>query len=189
MATTYHDRLLEVLNSNKNRIDHGVSELSNEIIDAGRQERNVWLIGNGGSASTAEHFEIDLAFVRHGGLSKIPLVSSLTSNSAVVTAIANDVSYEELFTVLLKRRAERGDLLISISASGNSKNVVNAITQARIQGLSTFSLLGFDGGQAEAISEKSLVVRTNLGEYGIVEDIHLSICHAVSQAIQVDFGR
>lgn len=188
MATTYHERLLEVLISNKSRIDNGVSELSNEIIDAGRQGRSVWVIGNGGSASTAEHFEIDLAFARHSGSSKLPLVISLTSNSAVVTAIANDISYDELFALLLKRRARKRDLLISISASGNSRNIVNAINQAQTQGLSTFSLLGFDGGQAEVISEKSLVVRTNLGEYGIVEDVHLSICHAVSAAIQVNFG-
>lgn len=186
-ATSYHKRLLEVLNSNKSSIDQGVSELSKEIIDTGRRGRNVWLIGNGGSASTAEHFEIDLTFVRQELRFDLPLVSSLTSNSAVVTAASNDISYEDLFKVLLKKKAKKGDLLISISASGNSNNIINAITYARTQGISTFSLLGFDGGKATSISDQSVVVQTDLGEYGIVEDVHLSICHAVSLAIQKEF--
>lgn len=182
-AITYHKRLLEVLNFNKSAIDFGVSELSEEIIKKGRQGRSVWLIGNGGSASTAEHFEIDLAFIRNEGLTGLPLVSSLTSNSAVVTAVANDISYENLYKVLLKRKAKSNDLLISISASGNSLNIIKAIVQARELGITTFSLLGFDGGQVKNLSEKSIVVSSEVGEYGIVEDIHLSIFHAVSANI------
>jgi len=182
-VTTYHDRLIDIINSNKNLIDEGIDVLVNEIILRGRHRKNVWLIGNGGSASTVEHFETDLAFIRHNNLRELPTITALTSNSALVTATSNDISYEDMFRVLLERKAKEGDLLIIISASGNSKNLINAIHYSEKLGVATFSLLGFDGGEAKEISDNYIVVHTNDGEYGIVEDIHLSICHAVSANI------
>lgn len=180
---SYHDRLKEVISSNKLRIDTGIDLLVREILSRRTPRKNIWLIGNGGSASNAEHFETDISFIRHDEISELPMVSALTSNSALVTAASNDTSYEDIFKVLIKRKARKGDLLVSISASGNSQNVVNGILQAKIQGVTTFSLLGFDGGKAKFISDQSLVVSTNFGEYGIVEDVHLSILHAVSVGI------
>lgn len=182
--TTYHDRLIDVINSNKNRIDKGIDVLVDEIIFRGRHSKNVWLMGNGGSASTVEHFETDLAFIRHSNLRELPTVTALTSNSALVTATSNDISYEDVFRVLLERKAKEGDLLIIVSASGNSKNLINAIHLSEKLGVATFSLLGFDGGKVKEISGNSIIVHTNDGEYGIVEDIHLSICHAVSAKIR-----
>ena len=132
------------------------------LISRRKQRRNIWIIGNGGSASNAEHFETDTSFIRHEEISEPPLVTALTSNSALVTAVSNDISYEDLFRVLIKRKATKGDLLVSISASGNSQNVINGILQAKIQGVTTFSLLGFDGGKAKMISDKSLVISTNI---------------------------
>ena len=181
--TTYHDRLIDVVTSNKNRIDEGIDVLVDEIISRGRQKKNVWLIGNGGSASTVEHFETDLAFIRHTNFRELPMITALTSNSALLTATSNDVSYEDMFRVLLERKAREGDLLVIVSASGNSKNLINAIHHSKRLGVATFSLLGFGGGKAREISDNSLVVFTNAGEYGIVEDIHLSICHATSNKI------
>lgn len=176
----YHERLIEVIQHNANAIAVGIKILSNEIFEAIKRGNNVWLIGNGGSASTAEHFETDLAFVRHNNLRSYPTVTALTANSSLVTATSNDISYEDLFGVIVARRGKSDDILITISASGNSPNILNAILRAKSQRLRTFSLLGFDGGQASKISDNSIVVLTQSGEYGIVEDIHLSICHAVS---------
>jgi len=176
----YHERLVEVIQQNANSIADGIRILSNEIFEAIERGNNVWIIGNGGSASTAEHFETDLAFVRHNNLSSYPTVTALTANSSLVTATSNDISYEDLFGVIVARRGKSDDILIAISASGNSPNILNALLQAKSQRLRTFSLLGFDGGQASKISDNSIVVLTQSGEYGIVEDIHLSICHAIS---------
>jgi D-sedoheptulose 7-phosphate isomerase len=179
----YHERLIEVIQQNANAIAVGIKILSNEIFEAIKRGNNVWIIGNGGSASTAEHFETDLAFVRHNNLSIYPTVTALTANSSLVTATSNDISYEDLFGVIVARRGKSDDILLTISASGNSPNILNALLRGKSQRLRTFSLLGFDGGQASKISDKSIVVLTQSGEYGIVEDIHLSICHAVSMEL------
>ena len=181
--TSYFNRLISTLEKNISCLEEAANFISDEIIRIGAQRSNVWLIGNGGSASTAEHFETDLAFIRHDFKNLAP-VSSLTSNSALITAAANDVSYDDIFKVILQRKIKEGDLLISISASGNSKNILKAIEFARSEGVRTVSILGFDGGRAKEISDFAIVVNTDIGDYGITEDIHLSICHAASAAIQ-----
>jgi len=180
---SYFTRLISTLQKNKDSLEEAINVISGEILKIGIKKNNVWLIGNGGSASTTEHFETDLAFIRYD-FQNLAQVSSLTSNSALITAAANDVSYDDIFRVILKRKIKRGDLLISISASGNSKNILNAIELARSEGVKTISILGFNGGRAKEISDWAVVVNTDLGDYGVTEDIHLSICHAVSEAIK-----
>ena len=179
----YFERLSLVLKSNRDSITHGIDVLSGRILEVSGRRSNVWIIGNGGSASTAEHLETDLSFIRYNIDSKAPIVNSLTANSALLTAISNDIDYASVFSTILKKKSSQGDLLISISASGNSENILQAIVFARKHGLTTFSLLGFDGGQAKDLSDDSIVVMTEKGEYGIVEDLHLMICHAVSETI------
>lgn len=179
--TSYFQRLITVIEENQHSIEQGVELLVSEILSAGEKGNSVWLVGNGGSASTAEHFETDLAFIRHKV--RLPSVSALTSNSALMTAAANDTSYEDAFSVILQKKARQGDLLVLISASGNSKNILNAISYAKGNDILTISILGFDGGLARDLSDYSVVVRTAIGEYGITEDVHLSICHAASLSI------
>jgi len=177
---SYHMRLMEVLLANEQSIDSGIQRLLEMVLEVSGRKGSVWVIGNGGSASTAEHFETDMSYVRHQSIDVFCGVTALSSNSSLVSATANDTSYNDLYRILLKRKAKSGDLLISISASGNSPNIIGAIQEAKVMGVKTFSLLGFDGGRVLEISDYSLVVKTNLGEYGVVEDIHLSICHAVA---------
>lgn len=179
----YFERLSLVLQSNRNSITRGIEGLAGKILEVSERRRNVWIIGNGGSASTAEHFETDLSFIRYNIDNKVPVVNSLTANSALLTAISNDIDYASVFSTILKKKSSQGDFLISISASGNSKNILEAIEFARKHGLTTFSLLGFDGGHAKNLSDDSIVVLTEKDEYGIVEDLHLMICHAVSETI------
>lgn len=148
------------------------------------QRQFIWLLGNGGSASTVEHFETDLAFLRiKNTKATLPYVSAITSNSALVTAAANDISYDEVFKTILMRRVKTGDVLICVSASGNSENLIRAVEFAKQVGIFTFSLLGFDGGALKNLSDEVIHIVSPIGEYGIVEDVHLSIFHAVSAEI------
>ena len=144
---------------------------------------HVFYIGNGGSAATASHYVNDLvmAYMR---TNRVVRVSSLTDNPALVTGIANDYSFEEVFEHQLRALAQPGDLVIAISASGNSPNLVRAIEYARSVGLTTAAVLGFDGGKLKGIADVVVHVHTELGDYGPAEDAHLVINHAVAGAIR-----
>lgn len=144
---------------------------------------SIWIIGNGGSASTAEHFETDLSFIRKGDSFPKSRVSALSSNSALISAIANDIGYKNIFSHQLFRKADAEDLCILISASGNSENLINAALACKEIGLKTIGLLGFDGGKLAGLVDSSIIVRTEIGKYGPVEDVHLAICHAVSELV------
>jgi len=150
------------------------------ILDTVKKNKSIWLIGNGGSASTAEHFEIDLMYIK----TKIDLglirSTALTSNSSVTTAIANDLGYRYIFSAQLERKAAEGDLCILISASGNSENLIEAVKVCRLKKVKTLALLGFNGGELLTLVDLSLHIKTEIGTYGVVEDIHLSICHQIS---------
>ena len=153
------------------------------ILDCISNKNSIWILGNGGSASTAEHFETDLSFVRYD---KKPLkinASALTSNSSLITAISNDIGFEKIFSHQLQRKASKGDLCIVISASGNSLNLINGVKVAKLMGLTSIGLLGFDGGELAGQVDFSIIVKTEIGKYGPVEDAHLAICHAISQEL------
>jgi D-sedoheptulose 7-phosphate isomerase len=153
------------------------------ILDCISNKNSIWILGNGGSASTAEHFETDLSFVRYD---KKPLkinASALTSNSSLITAISNDIGFEKIFSHQLQRKASKGDLCIVISASGNSLNLINGVKVAKLMGLTSIGLLGVDGGELAGQVDFSIIVKTEIGKYGPVEDAHLAICHAISQEL------
>lgn len=156
-----------------------------EIIDKVRKNSKIlYIAGNGGSASTASHFAADLGV---GSLARANPVKaiSLCDNLSVITAISNDFEYELIFEKQLKLLGEAGDLLIVISASGNSKNLVQAIKVAQAMGITIFSLTGFDGGKVKKItSDNNIHIPTSIGEYGLVEDTHLAICHVVTECIR-----
>lgn len=180
IESSYHDRLLKILRDNFEIINHGTRVIAESLLECRISKGSVWLIGNGGSASTAEHFETDLSFLKQNKEKTFLNVNALSSNSSIITAAANDISFELVYKTILERRAKRGDLLICISASGNSPNILESIAFAKGIGVKTISLLGFDGGSAARMSDESILVRTQIGDYGIAEDIHLSICHAAS---------
>ncbi len=154
-------------------------ELIEVTVTAGAQ---VFFIGNGGSAATASHYVNDLvmAYVR---TNRVARVSSLTDNPALVTGIANDYSFDQVFEHQLRALAQPGDLVIAISASGNSPNLVRAMEYARSVGLTTAAVLGFDGGKLKGIADAVVHVHSELGDYGPAEDAHLVINHAVAAAI------
>lgn len=158
-----------------------IKEAADAIFEIISKRNSIWIFGNGGSASTAEHFETDLTFIKHESKNLKIKASSLTGNSALITAIANDIGFDKIFSHQLQRKATEGDLCIMISASGKSQNLINAAKTAKQIGLKTIGLLGFDGGDLAKQVDFSIIVNTEIGKYGPVEDVHLAICHAISQ--------
>jgi D-sedoheptulose 7-phosphate isomerase len=165
------------------RVDVGqVAALLGELERAYREDRQVFIAGNGGSAATASHMACDLAKTILGrtpdpGIRRFR-VMSLTDNVPLITAIANDLGYEHVFTEQLVVFARPGDLLLVISASGSSPNIVGAVRMARERGLRTAGLLGFDGGEALPLLDTPVLVPDF--SYGFVEDLHMVFDHLVT---------
>jgi D-sedoheptulose 7-phosphate isomerase len=145
-----------------------------------QDDRQMYIIGNGGSAATASHMACDLAKNVYPAASYVRRfrVTSLTDNVAIITAVANDCGYERIFSEQLTNLLQKDDLVVAISASGNSPNVVDALTLARARGARTAALLGFDGGVVKDMVDVALVVRSR--DYGHVEDLHLVLNHLVA---------
>lgn len=151
-----------------------------EILLCARERgSNIFFIGNGGSAATASHFANDIA-IGSKSWQKPFRALSLTDNVAVLTAIANDDGYEEIFVQQLRVHMVPGDVVVAISASGNSPNVVRAIEYAKVNGGTTVAVTGFDGGKLKTSSNVHVHVPTAHGEYGPVEDIHILLDHLVT---------
>lgn len=146
------------------------------------RDATVFSCGNGGSASIANHLQCDhVKGIRNGtGLSN--KVVSLSTNVELVTAIANDIGYDAVFEYQLQSHARHGDVLVAVSSSGRSPNVVRAIEWANASGMETVALTGFEGGPASAAATVSLYVRSS--NYGIVEDAHQSCVHLLAQYIR-----
>ncbi|HLO33933.1 MAG TPA: SIS domain-containing protein [Anaerolineales bacterium] len=142
----------------------------------------VFIMGNGGSASTASHFVCDLAknTRREGQLHF--RVMGLTDNMAIFSAYANDEGYENVFSQQLENLINPGDLVVAISASGNSKNVLNAIAEAQKHQATTIGFTGFDGGRLGQMVDINIHVKSNIIEH--VEDIHLMLEHMIVKIIK-----
>ncbi len=159
-----------------------LNALGETLFRAYRNNKQVFILGNGGSSSTASHMAADLAKNTIGPNMKRFRIVSLNDNAAIVTALANDLGYEHVFSEQLTNLVQAGDVLIVVSASGNSPNVLNAMRYARSRSAEVVGLLGFSGGAAAALSDIPLVVPSD--HYGVIEDIHLIINH-----ILVDYFR
>jgi D-sedoheptulose 7-phosphate isomerase len=143
--------------------------------EAHRHGRQVFIAGNGGSAATASHMANDLMWgITRGGVRPMKAIS-LPDNVALSTAIANDVGYDSVFSVQLEALARPQDLLIAITGSGNSPNILRALTTARRLGLTTIGLLGMDGGKAREMVDVAVVVPSH--DYGPIEDVHMILDH------------
>ena len=153
------------------------------IYQAWERERFVFIFGNGGSGTTASHFSEDLgkSTLRTEDLkdeSKKRLkVLSLTDNLGWIMAVGNDVSYDQIFVQQLMNYGGAGDLVVAISGSGNSPNVLNAVDWANRHGLITFGLTGYNGGKLKQMQQLGLHV--DLNDMGMVESIHLCLFHWV----------
>jgi D-sedoheptulose 7-phosphate isomerase len=152
-----------------------VERLSLEIERCEKEGKTIWVMGNGGSAATASHLATDLsktAYVK--GRKRIKCVC-LNDNAAYMTAIGNDLSFDSIFSEQLEGLVGHGDLVILITGSGNSPNLLAAADAAKKNGAVTASLLGFDGGKLKGKSDFYVLVDSD--QYGVIEDFHMSVGH------------
>lgn len=147
-----------------------------------KKKRTLFVCGNGGSAAIANHFVCDyLKYIRTFTDIK-PNIISLSTNVETITAISNDFTYDDIFSYQLDSLASKGDTLLAISSSGNSKNIVKVINLANKIGLSTISFTGFGGGTAHRKSKFG--IKFNSCNYGVVEDMHHTLMHLICQFIR-----
>ncbi len=154
-----------------------IGEFIELVLQCRDNGRSLFFIGNGGSAATASHFANDIAI---GTLAEDPPIRalSLTDNSAVMTAIANDFGYDFVFSKQVEKLMKEKDVLVCISASGNSPNILKAAHLAKEKfGASIVSITGFDGGALKALGDIQIHIPTEKGEYGPVEDLHMIVDH------------
>ncbi|MBI4345226.1 MAG: SIS domain-containing protein [Elusimicrobia bacterium] len=174
-ARWYRDRTLEQWSA----LDvEGVGRLAAWIVESEKKGRTVYVMGNGGSAATASHIATDLSKTAHvAGRPPIKCVS-LADNVPFITAIGNDLSFDDIFSRQLENLLGAGDVVLLISGSGNSPNLLKAAALARSRGAKTAALLGFDGGKLKGAVDLALLVSSD--QYGVIEDLHMSIGHILT---------
>ncbi|MDP3735447.1 MAG: SIS domain-containing protein [bacterium] len=172
-------------------LDQGaISAFMQTLENARVHDSTVFVAGNGGSASTASHIgnDIGMAMVKVAQRNRPYRVFPLTDHVSTMTAVGNDYGYDDIFTKQLAIHYRDGDVLVVISASGNSPNVVRAAEWVRERQGTVLGLLGFDGGKLKDLCHVPIVVATPKGEYGPVEDVHLILNHMLTSWIQQKFG-
>ena len=152
------------------------------LLNAYKNLKTLYVCGNGGSASISNHLACDHGKLLATDTDLQPRVQSLSTNIEVITAIANDISYDQVFVHQLKLSANPGDILMTVSSSGDSENVVQAAQWAREFGLEVISMTGFLGGRTAKISNVNLHVDGN--NYGVIEDVHQSLMHLLGQYLR-----
>lgn len=152
-----------------------VERLALEVERCEREGRAIWTMGNGGSAATASHLATDLSKTAYvAGRPRIRCIA-LNDNAAYMTAIGNDLSFDRVFSEQLAGVVQKGDLVIMITGSGNSPNLLEAARVAKEKGAVVAAMLGFDGGKLKAEADISVLVSSD--QYGVIEDFHMSIGH------------
>lgn len=175
-AASYLKHVQDVLS----RIDTAeIAGFIGALLDARERGATIFFIGNGGSAATASHFANDLT-IGVNDYDKPFRVVSLTDNVAVLSAIGNDFGYDEIFVRQLRVLASKGDVLVGISASGNSPNLLKAFDFARATGVRTIALTSFDGGRLKGMADLGVHVPTAPKEYGPAEDAHMVLDHLIA---------
>ena len=159
-----------------------LAEAARILNEAYIDEVTLYVCGNGGSASIADSFVCDHAKLIQTDTAVVPRVISLSANVPMLTAIANDLSYDEIFVYQLRGQAQRGDVLLTVSASCNSENVVRAAEWVRNNGVKVIAFTGFQGGRTGELATVHLHVDGH--NYGIVEDAHQSLMHILAQYIR-----
>ena len=163
-----------------------ISQFTDLLLQSREKKTTTFFLGNGGSASTATHFVNDVSLGSRQ-FEKPFRAISLCDNQAVITAIANDDGYENIFLQQLQTLATAGDTIVCISASGNSKNLIKAIEYARENNIYVVGLTAFDGGYLKDNCDLNIHVPTKIGEYGPAEDLHMVICGLVGSYFRAKF--
>ena len=157
----------------------GVERLAEELAGCWLDGRQVFLCGNGGSAGNAIHLANDFLYGISKTLGSGLRVSALPANAAVLTCLANDVNYDSIFSAQLAVQGRKGDVLIALSGSGNSPNIVKGLEQANLLGMKTYAILGYTGGRAKALA--GVPIHFPVNDMQIAEDMQLIVGHMVMQ--------
>ena len=172
----YKEKLNRLIDSIDLDILHEIIET---MVEAFKNNKTLYICGNGGSAATASHMQVDIGFFVRYFVEKRPKVRSLTDNTPFITAIGNDNGYDEVFVEQMKDNFVEGDVLLAISASGNSMNVVKAAEYANENGGTSIGFVGFQGGKLKDAAKLCLYTPNPKGEYGPIEDIHMILGHLI----------
>jgi len=186
-VTKVAQKYLTELKETANKISvKDIQKIAEVLLEAYRKDKQVFILGNGGSASTSSHLACDLG---KGTLKNVYnqrekrfRVISLTDNVATMTAFANDLSYDDMFVQQLHNLVRPGDVVIGISGSGNTPNVIKALIYAKGQGAITIGLLGYQtGGKAKELVDHNITIKSN--NYGVIEDLHLALDHILTTCL------
>lgn len=182
-SSDYFDDYISTKDLLLKKIDQNIlNKIIQEILNSIKNKRDFFSCGNGGSAATAEHLSCDFS---KGSCTNTNLnfkVFSLNSNVALMTAIANDISYDDVFSYQLNRYGKANDVLLAFSVSGTSKNIIKCTKIAKKKKIKIISFTGFNGGVLKKLSNYNINFPSN--NFGIVEDCHLTIMHFISQYIR-----
>jgi D-sedoheptulose 7-phosphate isomerase len=154
-----------------------VAQLAQKIIAVQQEGKHIFLCGNGGSAANAMHIANDFLCLRSKG--KGAKVIALPANQAILTCLANDIGYENIFSAQIEQLGGKGDILIALSGSGNSLNILNAINVAKKMGILTCAILGFDGGKCLKLVD--IPIHFKISDMQIAEDLQLIVGHMLMQ--------
>lgn len=180
----YADAYFARVGTAQDSVDHKKLAEALEILDAAYEKgATLYVCGNGGSASISNHLVCDHSKGGQTDTDLRPKVVSLATNIEVITAIANDIAFDDVFVYQLRTLAEKGDLLLTISASGDSENVVRAAKWAKGNGMTVIAFTGFDGGRTAKLADVNLHVEGD--NYGVVEDTHQSLMHILAQYVRL----
>lgn len=179
--STYAQRLAAVLAS----ADwSGVEQLADAVERCWREGRTVFLCGNGGSAANAAHLANDFLYGVAKRVGAGIKTHALSANAAVLTCLGNDIGYDKIFSHQVGVLAEQGDILIVLSGSGNSANIVEALQVAKTKGVATYAILGYGGGRAKALAD--VAIHFAIDDMQISEDLQLTVGHMVMQRLYAD---
>jgi len=172
----YTEKLSKILND---KAMEKVPLLGNALLEAWKHNQYIYLCGNGGSAGNAIHLANDFLYGAGVNNGRGMKVEALSANSAVITCLANDLGYDEIFSEQLKVKANKDDVLVVLSGSGNSPNIVRALEIGNNIGMKTFAILGYTGGKCKEIAQHS--IHFEIDDMQIAEDLQLIIGHMCMQ--------
>jgi len=174
------NRLLDQVNLND------LEKAIDIIVNAFKKGKTVYLCGNGGSAATASHMQADFSFFLRYFTKFRPKVRALTDNVPMLTAVGNDTCFYDIFVEQIRGVFEKGDVIICISASGNSENVIRAAQYANENGGTSIGFTGFSGGKLKEVCNCTLYTPNPKGDYGPIEDLHMIYDHLIVNYLSED---
>lgn len=184
---TYLNDYRTRLNNLLDQLDIDVlEEAIGTIVTAFKNGKTVYVCGNGGSAATASHMQADFIFFVRYFTKFRPKVRALTDNVPMLTAVGNDTSFDDIFVEQMKGQFGEGDVIICISASGNSENVIRAAQYANEHGGTSIGFVGFSGGKLKDTCSVSIYTPNPKGDYGPIEDIHMIYDHLIVNYLSQD---